>query len=197
MPSTPRTAPATWPARKVFGVGLARTGTTSMHQAMGLLGLNSAPDSVALLDRIDTDFLARHDAFFDNPIPFRYRELQAVCPDARWIVTQRPLNDWLASMQWLFGPGLDRLDADTRAIGDRVHRSLYGSDTFDAQRLRSIYERHYADLADWVTGREAIWIHVDQGISWDPICELLQVDVPAEPFPHSNKRRRTWRRQVR
>ncbi|NOX29391.1 MAG: sulfotransferase [Actinobacteria bacterium] len=182
---------------KVFGVGLARTGTTSMHQAMGLLGLNSAPDSIPLLDSIDENFLACHDAFFDNPIPFRYRQLEAVCPDARWIVTQRPVEQWLDSMQWLFGPGLDRLDPQTRAIGDRVHRELYGSDTFDAQHLGTIYERHYDELAGWVSGRDAIWIHVDRGITWEPICELLDLDVPAEPFPHSNKRRRSWRRKAR
>lgn len=181
-------------SNKVFGVGLARTGTTSLHHAMGVLGLRSAPDSVPLLSGIDLDFLRNHDAFFDNPIPFRYRELDTVCPDSAWIVTQRPVDDWLSSMQWLFGPGLDRLSPDMRVVGDRVHRQLYGSVKFDERRLRSIYERHYAELEVWVVGRPSVWIHLNDGFSWDPICELLNRPVPRQPFPHTNRRRRFGRR---
>jgi len=175
---------------KVFGIGLARTGTTSLHEAMGVLGLRSAPDSVPLLSGIDLNFLRRHDAFFDNPIPFRYRELDVVCPDSVWIVTQRPVADWVSSMQWLFGPGLDRLSPATRVVGDRVHRQLYGSAKFDEHRLRGIYERHYGELAGWVADRPAIWIHLEDGFSWEPICDLLGRPVPQQPFPHSNRRGR-------
>lgn len=173
---------------KVFGLGLARTATTSLHEAMGRLGLVSAPDSVPLLDGVHLDFLRAHDAFFDNPIPFRYRQLDAICPDSRWIVTQRPIDDWVASMAWLFGPGLDRLDRPTRRVGDRVHRQLYGSATFDESRLRGIYERHYSELAEWIRGREHVWLHVDAGLDWAPICELLGKPVPDVEFPHSNAR---------
>ncbi len=157
---------------------------------MGLLGLRSAPDSIPLLDSLDLDFLAAHDAFFDNPIPFRYRELAEVCPNARWIATQRPLDGWLGSMEWLFGEGLDRLSPKIRAVGDRVHRNVYGTDRFDPGRLTDIYNRHYSDLSDWLTGRPSVWIDVDEGIMWQPICDLLGIDEPTEPFPHANKRNR-------
>ncbi len=184
-------------SNKVFGVGLARTGTTSLHHAMGILGLVSAPDSLPLLDSIDLDFLGCHDAFFDNPIPFRYRELERVCPNSRWIVTQRPVDDWIASMGWLFGTGLQQLKPDMREIGDRVHRQLYGSDRFDERRLRSVYSHHYAELADWIGDRPHVWLHVDQGLDWGPICELLNVAEPAADFPHSNRRRRRRIRGLR
>lgn len=174
---------------KVFGLGLARTGTTSMHEAMGVLGLVSAPDSVPLLDGVHLDFLRAHDAFFDNPIPFRYRELDAICPESKWIVTQRPIDDWIASMAWLFGPGLARLDGPTRRIGDRVHRQLYGSAHFDERRLRAIYDRHYSELAGWINGRDHVWLDIDDGIGWAPICDLLGKPVPDVDFPHSNIRR--------
>lgn len=175
---------------KVFGLGLARTGTTSMHEAMGLLGLRSAPDSLPLLDSIDIDFLGRYDAFFDNPIPFRYQALNTVCPNSKWIVTQRPLDDWLSSMDWLFGPGLARLKPDMRVIGDRVHRQVYGSDRFDEDRLRRVYVQHYGELQEWLRDRESVWVHIDQGCRWEPLCELLGTPVPPIDFPHANKRQR-------
>lgn len=174
---------------KVFGLGLARTGTTSLHEAMAILGLVSAPDSIPLLDGLDRDFLRRHDAFFDNPIPFLYRELDAVCPKSKWIITQRPVDDWLASMRWLFGPGLDRLSPQMREIGDRVHRVVYGTAAFDPDRLRAIYDRHYGELAVWIEGRDAVWVHVDDGLDWSSICPLLECEIPDAPFPHSNRRR--------
>ena len=180
---------------KVFGLGLARTGTTSLHQAMGILGLRSAPDSIPLLESIDLDFLAAHDAFFDNPIPFRYEALDTVCPNSRWIITQRPVEEWLTSMRWLFGPGLDRLDPAMRDIGDRVHREVYGSAEYDEGRLRALYGEHYGNLASWVQDRQAVWIHVDSGdLTWEPLCELLSLPRPAVDFPHSNRRgrRRRW-----
>ena len=175
---------------KVFGLGLARTGTTSLHEAMGILGLRSAPDSIPLVDGIDLDFLAQHDCFFDNPIPFRYQALEAVCPHSRWIVTQRPVEDWLQSMRWLFGPGLDRLDPAMRRIGDRVHRRVYGTDRFDEDRLRRLYVDHYGALAEWTQTRDSLWLHVDHGLQWEPICELLALPVPPIAFPHTNRRRR-------
>ena len=191
MPTGPADAPAhaTRLHNKIFGVGLARTGTTSLHEAMLLLGHVSAPDSLPLLDGIDLDFLRAHDAFFDNPIPFRYQALDTVCPNSKWIVTQRPVDDWLASIEWLYGPGIARLSPSVREIGDRVHRQLYGSDRFDETRLRAIYERHYGDLAEWVQGRRHAWIHVEQGLGWAPICDLLDVAVPDFDFPHVNRRK--------
>jgi len=178
---------------KVFGVGLARTGTTSLHQAMTLLGLKSAPDSIALLDGMDTEFLRAHDAFFDNPIPFRYQALEQTCPNSKWIVTQRPVEAWITSMEWLFGPGLDRLSGDMRTIGDRVHRQLYGSDQFDETRLRAIYHQHYEQLAEWVRGRPAVWIDIDDGFGWSDLCPLLGMEPPPVDFPHANKAQRGGR----
>lgn len=190
-------------AGKVFGVGLARTGTTSLHLAMGELGLRSAPDSVALLNAIDRSFLDRYDAFFDNPIPFRYQELDEACPGSRYIVTHRPVDSWLRSMEWLFGPGLDRLDPATRRIGDEVHRVVYGIDRFDRDRLRAVHIDHYAAIADWVREKPHVWIELEDGLSWEPICDLLGRPVPEVPFPRANEaiavsgRRRRWMRRGR
>lgn len=173
---------------KVFGIGLARTGTTSLHEAMGILGVSSAPSSVALLDTIDAAFLAEYDAFFDNPVPFRYTQLAEVVPDARWIVTQRNVDDWIDSMRWLFGEGLDRLDPAIRSVGDAVHRDVYGTDRFDETRLRAVYANHYGEVSTWIADRPHVWLHVEDGFGWEPICELIGRPVPQQPFPHANPR---------
>ena len=140
-----------------------------MHQAMVLLGLRSAPDSIPLLDGVDTDFVGRFDAFFDNPIPFRYQDLHNAYPDSRYIVTHRELDDWLTSMEWLFGEGIARLDPAMRTMAHRVHRQFYGIDRFDADRLTSIHRRHYAQVADWLDDKPYVWLEVSDGFAWEPI----------------------------
>lgn len=177
----------TAPSGKVFGLGLARTGTTAMHEAMGILGVRSAPSSAVLIDGLDERFLDSYQAFFDNPIPFLYLELAERFPDARFVVTWRPIDGWLRSMEWLYGPGLDRLDAKTRELGDRVHRELYGTDRFDRDRLQTIYDEHYESLRNWAKDRDdVLWIDQSKGFTWEPLCEFLGLPVPSVPFPEAN-----------
>lgn len=199
---------------KVFGLGLARTGTTSMHEAMLLLGLRSAPSSAHLIDGLDEAFLDRFDAFFDNPIPFLRSELAGRFPDARFIITWRPVDEWIASMRWLFGPGLDRLDPATRQLGDRVHRSVYGTDVFDEAVLTAVHDAHYRDLRTWAAGRpNVVWIGAaSQALvnpaavtgpsievvpfGWPPLCEFLGRPEPSVEFPHANSRpKERWRKR--
>ena len=115
----------------IFGIGLSRTGTTSLHHALELLGYRSAPSSAALLDDQYDRLLDRYDAFTDNPIPFMYRDLDARYPGSKFILTTRPLAGWLASMEWLFDEGLlhhrrgAQTEVDRMALKSvRAHGSL-------------------------------------------------------------------------
>lgn len=160
---------------------------------MSVLGIRSAPTSaelIGMLDRseaLDRRFLARHDAFFDNPIPFLFEQLDEVFDDPRFVITWRPEDDWLRSMRWLFGPGLDRLDQPTRQLGDRVHQAVYGITAFDADVLTDVHRAHYAKLRDWSAEREdTLWLDVSQGLDWQPLCEFIGCDQPAERFPREN-----------
>ena len=82
----------------IFGIGLSRTGTTSLHHAFEILGIRSAPTSVALLFDPDDEVLGLYEAFTDNPIPFLYQRLDARFPGSKFILTTRDLDDWLRSM---------------------------------------------------------------------------------------------------
>lgn len=186
-------------SKKIFGIGLSRTGTTSLHNGLSMLGLDSAPSSVALMGLLDdpeaeVGLLDRHDAFTDNPVPFLYRVLDHRCPGSQFVLTTRPRDEWLASMAWLFGPGLDRLDAETRRLGDHVHDRLYGITRFDEQVLGEIHDRHHREVEAYFAGRKHDVLRIETSeLGWDPLCAFLELDVPRVPFPHVNQGRRRRR----
>ena len=190
---------------KVFGIGLARTGTTSLHHAFAALGLRSAPSSVALMDLLDdptrpSALLETHDAFTDNPVPFLVDVLHARHPDARFVYSTRPRDDWLRSMEWLFGEGLDRLDAATRRLGDEVHERLYGITTFDASTLERIHIDHHRSVSDHFADapHQLLTLPLDT-FAWEPLCAFLELETPTQPFPRANAAtsRRLRRRRKR
>jgi len=174
----------------IFGIGLSRTGTTSLHHAFEILGIRSAPTSVALLFDPDDEVLGLYEAFTDNPIPFLYQRLAARFPGSKFILTTRDLDDWLRSMEWLFGEGLDRLDRRTRRLGRQVHRLLYDLRRFDAEVLTEVYRRHHLEVADYFEDRADDLLTIDVTRSThDPfaaICGFLGRPHPGQPFPHSN-----------
>jgi len=142
-----------------------------------------------LLDDPDADLalLRQYEAFADNPVPFVFDVLDQRFPGAKFVLTTRPLDGWLRSMEWLFGPGLDRLDKPTRVLGDQVHERLYGITSFDATVLADIYTRHHESVESYFESRpqDLLTASVDE-LGWAKLCAFLGLAEPAEPFPHTN-----------
>lgn len=160
---------------------------------MSVLGIRSAPTSAELIgvldqsEEVDLRFVARYDAFFDNPIPFLAEQLDLAIEDPRFVIAWRPEAEWVASMEWLFGPGLDRLDDATRQLGDRVHQAVYGITTFDAEVLAAVHREHYDNLRLWSAERsDVLWLDLSQGLDWEPLCGFIGCDPPATQFPRVN-----------
>jgi len=105
-------------AQKIFGIGFQKTGTSSLNRALALLGYNAVggirinhPKGIAIpppltKEKVLPIALARADeadAFSDNPWPLLYRELDAAFASAKFILTYRDPDRWLASMVRHFG----------------------------------------------------------------------------------------------
>ena len=104
--------------RKIFGIGFQKTGTSSLNRALALLGFNAAggirinhPKGVAIEPPLTKEKIlpialaqaVEADAFSDNPWPLLIRELDTEFPGAKFILTQRDPDRWLASMVRHFG----------------------------------------------------------------------------------------------
>ena len=190
----------------IFGVGLSRTGTTTLGDACSLLGMKrlgwvsqrkghtdslGQPISSALLLRDWqakntahlADVASRYDILEDLPWPLVYGEMAEAFPDARFVLTRRSSPDlWLASMaKHQSGRGGGQWDETMTQIYGSARASA------DTASYHATYESHNADVADYFagTGRllEVCW---EEGDGWPELCQFLGLAIPDEPFPHSN-----------
>ena len=176
---------------RVFGIGLGRTGTTSLHQALKILGFRSKHCPRFTLDPagqlcVSKEDIRAHDALTDEPVALIYKELDRRYPGARFILTVRELSNWLASREnnnramqpwWAKNPAVAVL-----------HATLFGCASFDRDRYTAAFEAHTASVLDYFRGREADLLLMDlcAGEGWEKLCPFLGLSVPDAPFPRWN-----------
>lgn len=110
---------------KILGVGLSKTGTSSLHAALQLLNFKSLHfDEVRLNDVLDGSNTQPNfrryddvDAVLDLPSAYFYEELLAAYPECKCILTTRDADEWWTSVARYFN---DRFPVD-RVLRGRVH----------------------------------------------------------------------------
>ncbi len=135
--------------RKVFGIGLARTGTTTLAAVMERLGFAVKHLPLSWAEIAAVQFAN------DTTITARLPELRARYPDALYICTTRELAAWSASMRKWLGQTEARaawyrqLSQAQRRWVDESDERIYGRSTLtlnslDDEQLRAVYQRHHA-----------------------------------------------------
>jgi len=174
--------------RKVFGIGMFKTGLTSLGQALVILGYRYAREEWyhgKIVDdpwNIDasaspTDLavlLARAeelDAHIDYPWMFRFREMSAAFPDAQFILTVRK--------------------PENVARSHRNHRRSTGTKEASlpsAERLVKRYLDHGRLVFDHFQAKTNLLVmNIEAGEGWQPLCRFLERPIPDVPFPWANK----------
>ena len=201
---------------KVIGAGLPRTGTLSQKLALDILGVGPTYHMVDVLQDLsrapawesalngspDWDAIfAGFNSTVDWPGSFYYRELREAYPDAKLLLSVRSGESWARSMvatisSLLYGDTLmhdlstarGRIDEpwfDYIEMMKRMWKEsgiLHDGHELDEPVLAREMERYNAEVQ--ATFPDAlVWTASD---GWEPICELLDLPVPDEPFPHVN-----------
>ena len=188
-----------WDTRpRVFCIGLNKTGTSSFHAAMEVLGLRSlhggGPDwggdkvnqavrealaeGRPLLSGIDPVF----DAFSDiGQLSAHFDLLDQQYPDSRFVLTVRPIDAWI--------------DSRRRHVERNIARGEAGEyhGTFlivDEKRWRREWHNHVEGVREYFVDRSRfLELDLTAGAGWEPLCKLLQVPEPSVPFPWANRDR--------
>jgi sulfotransferase family protein len=167
---------------KVWGVGLARTGTTTLCQVLQKLGYQR------VLHNPHFPQLETADAAADNECALFYRYLDYRFPGSKFILTTRPLENWLKSIKWVLDTYPVRSTDENVPIFRRM--TLYGTVIFDERKMSLTYERHHREVRDYFADRPSDLLEIDfsRGDGWEKICPFLGFTIPDEMFPHLNAR---------
>ncbi len=173
--------------RKVFCIGMYKTGTTSIGQALDALGLRTFHGSSPYFDPgIDhfawdpakfrqhlprtLNLVSLFDAFEDYPFMWIYREMREAFPDAAFILTER--------------------DSHAVAMSDINMRRQLGKPSLDPQAYVDRYERHNRAVKSYFASSEQLLVmRLGSGKEWQTLCDFLELPVPRGlPFPRANAR---------
>jgi len=182
---------------KIFGIGLSKTGTTSLAHALEILGYRTRdypgitrydPGDVS---SVDTEVVNAHDALTDTPVPSFYRELDRAYPGSKFILTVRDREGWIRSCKKQF---TEKLAAKQNDAHNRLFADLYGCTAFDEVKFVAGYERFVAGVLDHFRDRpdDLLVINVAAGEGWEKLCPFLGKAVPEIPFPKANVTQITW-----
>ncbi len=182
---------------KVFGIGLSKTGTSSLAQALQRLGFKTRDCMGATryvagdLSSIDMETVLAHDALTDTPIPSFYRQLDARFPGSKFVLTVRDREGWLKSCRKQFS---ERFGATQNEAHKRLFQDLYGTNVFDEPRFVGGYERFVAGVLDYFRDRprDLLVMDIAAGDGWDKLCPFLGRAVPDVPFPKANVTQIRW-----
>lgn len=198
---------------EVIGAGFGRTGTLSLKTALEQLGftgcyhmyevmahLEHAPVWTAASRGEDVDFdtlLIGYRATVDWPACVFWRELMAVFPDAKVLLSVRPPERWFSSFRNTIYEVMSRPRPEgvelppefegLMTMADEVVRDRSFGPRFtdlDDAAIIAAYEAHNQEVRDGVPADRLLEFDVAQG--WAPLCAFLGVAVPDDPFPNVN-----------
>jgi len=192
---------------KIFGIGLNKTGSTSLHRAMEILGYKSVHYSyneVLLSSLIEHniannkkvfDSMEHMDCYFDylpwaghrSEIPNNhlYRTLDKQYPNSLFIYNYRNMEDWLKSR---YNHVAKVTHDDLETLGKKNPKNIYFNRSTGVWRQEMIslelgIDYYFADRLNNVV----LKINICAGEGWEKLCPFLNKDIPDVPFPCENK----------
>lgn len=177
---------------KIFNIGLPKTGTTSLHTALKVLGFRSLHNPLDLrwltyyrgvyrYPRDDWDALTNFGEHF-------YPQLDRHYTAAQFILTIRDKDDWLASAEKWFSraPENPMIDYPGRL-------ETFGCMTFERDRFAYVYELHRSNVEAYFSARpeDLLVLDCSDTGAWEKLCRFLDRPVPEQPYPHETVVRRS------
>lgn len=188
---------------KVIGAGFGRTGTLSLKLALEQLGFAPCHHMFEVVGRPERlqEWLdlaeggkrdwdgtyAGYQAAVDWPTSAFWRELVDFYPEAKVVLTVRDPDRWYDSIEkTLYAQYLELRAQNTlfaRMVQPMIWDGIFGG-RFDRESATERFRRHTAEVTEAVPADRLLVFKTGEG--WGPLCEFLDVPVPAEEFPRSN-----------
>lgn len=190
----------------IFGIGLNKTGSSSLHHAIQILGYNSIHyehNGDILSDIVLSNLSKKQRAFYNiedfdcyfDYLPWTssredfsfnhlYKTLDKQYPNSLFIYNTRNIDSWLKS----------RHDHIARVTDDDLDKlsKMYPNNIY-FNRDKEAWIEEYLDLDSRIKEyfcdrpNDLLIIDVCAGDGWDKLCNFLNKPIPDSPFPWINK----------
>lgn len=201
-------------ALSVIGAGFGRTGTLSIKMALEHLGLGpchhmeevfenpaqlpfwqAAADGQAVdWDEVFTDYHAS----IDWPSAHYWRQLAEFYPDAKVLLSVRPVERWWSSFSSTIKKILEIRETIPveypRAVSDMGYK-IIAEQTFagamdDKTAVLAAFQKRIEEVRQTIPAERLLIFDVTEG--WLPLCNFLNLPVPDIEFPRSNSKDEFW-----
>jgi hypothetical protein len=184
--------------QKVFGLGLSKTGTSSLSEALNILGINTIHypfDDVTYNELKDGNYklsiLQEYQGIVDIPVAPYYAQLDKNFPGSKFILTDRDLDGWLRSVEkhWELMMKWWHNFPEFKRFHEFISAAVYGAIAFNVDRYQFVYESHEKNVREYFKNRTGDFLVMDicAGEEWNVLCKFLNMPVPDLPFPHANE----------
>jgi hypothetical protein len=200
---------------KVFCIGMNKTGTTSLAQALSELGYSVGHqlDAEKLMDdwvlrdfRRLIQYCQTADAFQDVPfsLDFTYQILDFAFPQSKFILTVRNnADEWYKSLTRFHANllGINRIPT-VKDLKEFVYIekgylwkhqvSIFGVDEetlYDEKIYKRYYERRNADIKEYFRYRpqDLLVLNLSDRFAMHSLCDFLGIEYRNQTMPHLNK----------
>lgn len=177
---------------KVFCIGYQKTGTTSLHVALKILGYNVCGFREDLVHEIISRrydkvwaVVDTYEAFEDHPWPNLFKELDIRYPGSKFILTLRNEENWYRScLKYFKHPHF-------------VSRWLYGVEVPEGHKDKYLktYNHHNNTVIKYFVNRpnDLLIMSLEDGGGWAQLCSFLNCSIPKAGFPHANNSKDPFR----
>ncbi|KAI9272390.1 P-loop containing nucleoside triphosphate hydrolase protein [Helicostylum pulchrum] len=197
---------------KVIGAAYGRTGTESLRYALDILGYNTHHMKCFFTDpNLDCDgfynachnreeadwdkLLADYDALTDFSAATFYYDLYKKYPDAKVILSVRPVDSWYTSVKNTIFRTIEELpDPEEGSKQFDILRlcktvcldgKLFNPESFlKEEEIKQMYRDHIEEVKKNIPEDQLLVVELGEG--WERMCKFLGKDVPDVPYPKSN-----------
>ena len=166
---------------RIFGLGLSRTGTTTLNETLRLMGYNTIhyPTSKELWSE-------SNDGATDIPTIPAYKLLDKVFPGSKFILTMRDKQEWMRSMY----PYLERKRNWNQGSAQvQLRIDVYGAPFFEEEKYSNAFDKHHEDVIQYFKERpeDLLIVNILNGESPKSLYDFLGKDNAPEQYGHHNK----------
>ncbi|KIJ33609.1 hypothetical protein M422DRAFT_264375 [Sphaerobolus stellatus SS14] len=194
---------------RVICLGLGRTGTVSLTEALEILGYGPCYHTIKWMESRPSDWLKwveqyekggdpelidnilqGYSSVLDQPAANFPETLYRAYPDAKFILTTRDPKKWERSMKLTVNPLVEQVQTavepqewqKSARVWNELRKKLQPELLTDD--FADVLVRHNKRVEELIPASQLLVYKVEDG--WEPLSEFLGVPIPDVPFPNVN-----------